>query len=135
MQTITTHQTIDLTGTTFTVTTDSGQYLGEYYQEHGADVVTSADLPAEDQGVIGAIEAIAALARAAGIRGFKLSDQENVSYGDDLVAEVLRRVESVGGYEKTYIEDVYVWGEEMGVGVVAATGAVMAARDREGLPA
>lgn len=72
MTTISTYQTIGLTSTTYAVHTDTGQHLGTYQQDHGADTVTSADLPAEDDGIVGPIEAIAAFARVAGIKGWML---------------------------------------------------------------
>lgn len=77
MTTISTHQTIGLTSTTYAVQTDAGQHLGTYHQDHGAETVTSADLPEGDSGVVGPIEAIAAFARAAEIKGWTLS--ENVT--------------------------------------------------------
>lgn len=82
MITISTHQTIGLTSTDYTITTDEGHYLGSYVQDHGSDVVHSGDLPEGDSGVVGPIEAIAAFARAAGIKEWTLSENVTIDCRD-----------------------------------------------------
>lgn len=124
MQTINTHQTIGLDGITYTVHAEDGQHLGTYQQAHGADVVTSAALPAEDNGVVGPIEAIAAFARAAGIKGWRLSENVTTACSSELIEDVGRRADALGGRE-VHVGDIARWADELGLSPAQLVPAVM----------
>lgn len=115
MTVINTHQTIGLKGITHTVKTADERRLGTYFQEHGADTVISDELPVEDNGVVGPIEAIVTFAQSAGIRGFKLSEDGSKESGADLVAEVERRIADLGGQSKLYVSHLGEWACELGI--------------------
>lgn len=127
MQTITTHQLIGLTSTTYTVQhTDAGRTIGTYFQDHGADVVTSPELPADDDGVIGPIEAIAYFAEVAGLRGYRLSeDAGQITCAEDLLHEVDQRAATKGGFDKCKVKDIWNWSQQLRVSATHVLRAMM----------
>lgn len=124
MQTLTTHQLIGLTSTTYTVHAEDGQTIGTYHQDHGADVVASPDLPAEDNGVVGPLEAIATFARTAGIKGWTLSENVTTACSSELTEDIGRRADALGA-RAVHVGDIARWAAQMGLSPAQLVPAVM----------